>query len=494
MLSELKKLGKHTIIYGTGMLLGKAIGFFLIPLYTHYLTPKDYGILELIDLTGFVLGYLMGLGIDQAVLRYYNITKKKEGKDEVLSTALIFAMLFGLFIVSILLPASKILSRYILDSTQYTFLFLLLFVNLFLGSILGLAKTALRAQEKSISYTAISLIYTVIAVCLNIYFIAIAQLGIKGILYSTLITSMLLATYLAVQILKESGLKFRVSRLKEMLKYSMPFVPNGILAFILNWSDRYILRIYCDMETIGLYALGYKMGMIIVFLIASPFNLIWNAYIFEVQNRSDARQIYARFATYFLLLLCSAGLAISVFARELIIIISHPSYLNAYKVIPLIVLSMIFMCSDNVFQVGLLVKGKSGYLPVTRGLAAVANVALNFFLIPRYGMLGAAWATAISFFVCAVVILYIAQKIYYINFEFIRLLKLTLAAIIVFQLSSFVSSDNLWLTIVIKFGILCLFPIFLYVFKFLNTEETVFLKDRLKILHHFVFQNSRKYL
>ena len=121
MLSELKKLSKHTLIYGTGILLGKAIGFFLIPLYTHYLTPKDYGILELLDLTGYIIGYFVGLGIDQAILRYYNITNKKEERDEVLSTALIFNIFFGTFLVSVLLPTSKILSRYILGSTQYAY-------------------------------------------------------------------------------------------------------------------------------------------------------------------------------------------------------------------------------------------------------------------------------------------------------------------------------------------------------------------------------------
>ena len=493
MLSELKKLSKHTLIYGTGILLGKAIGFFLIPLYTHYLTPKDYGILELLDLTGYIIGYFLGLGINQAILRYYNITNKKEERDEVLSTALIFNIFFGTFLVSVLLPTSKILSRYILGSTQYAYLFSLLFINLLLGSVLGLAKTILRAQQKSLFFTIISLTHTLIAISLNIYFVAIVKIGIKGILYSTLITSILLGSYLTAQILRKCGLKFRVSKLKDMLKYGIPFVPAGISAFILNWSDRYILRLYCNMETIGLYALGYKMGMIIVFLITVPFNLIWNAYIFEVQNRPDAKQIYAHFATYFLFLLFSVGLAISIFARELIVIIADPAYLNAYKVIPLIVLSMVFMCSDNVFQVGLLIKGKSGYLPLTRGLAAIINIILNFLLIPKYGMIGAAFATAISFFICAIAILYAAQKVYYINFEFIRILKISLSAIVIFEISTFVSIDNLWLSIVIKSSILCIFPIILHILKFLTTEEITFLKNRLRMLHHLVLQNSKKY-
>ena len=71
MLSELKKLSKHTIIYGTGTFLTKAIGFFLIPLYTHYLTPKDYGVLTFLDLTEYIISYFLILGLAQAILRYY---------------------------------------------------------------------------------------------------------------------------------------------------------------------------------------------------------------------------------------------------------------------------------------------------------------------------------------------------------------------------------------------------------------------------------------
>ena len=98
-----------------------------------------------------------------------------------------------------------------------------------------------------------------------------------------------------------------------------------------------------------------------------------------------------------------------------------------------------------------------------------------------------------SFFICAIAILYVAQKVYYINFEFIRILKISLSAIIIFEISTFVSIDNLWLSIVIKSSILCLFPIILYILKFLTTEETTLLKNRLRMLHHLVLQNSKKY-
>ena len=93
MLSHFKKLGKHTLIYGSGLLISKAVGFFLIPLYTHYLTPEDYGILELLDLTAYIIGYLIGLGMTDAILRFYHESESELEKHQIISTALILNIL-----------------------------------------------------------------------------------------------------------------------------------------------------------------------------------------------------------------------------------------------------------------------------------------------------------------------------------------------------------------------------------------------------------------
>lgn len=483
MLTELKKISKHTLIYGIGMILGKAIGFFLIPLYTRYLEPKEYGIIEMIDVSGYILGYFLFLGIDEAILKYYNKAEKKDEKDEVVSTAIIFITIFGSICLLFLFPFKELAAQYILGSENYSDLFVILFLNICIGSSLGITRIIIRAQQKSLFFIIISLTSTVMQVSLNIYFIAILHLGIKGILYSTLITSTLMGYALNIYILNQTGFKFKLTRLFEMIKYGIPFVPAGIMAFILNWSDRYFLRVYSDMEAIGLYSLGYKMGMIITFLVTVPFSFIWNSYIFEIEKKSNSRQIYARFATYFLFLLCSSGLLISVYSRELIIIMASPSYLDAYKVVPLIVLSMIFVNANTVFKVGLLISGKTGYLPLANGLAAIINILLNFILIPQYGMMGAAYSTVISFFIYITIILYTAQKKYYIEFEFSRIMKIFLAGTITFAISFWVTMpDSLFLSIAIKAGILLILPTILYITRFFAIEETNFIKEKIRFV------------
>lgn len=489
IVNELRILGKHTMIYGIGMMLGKALGFLLIPVYTRYLSPKDYGILELLDITGYFLGYLIVLGMDQGILKFYCQYNESQDKREVLSSAIVFNLLFGGVLVLILLLLSPHFSQYILGAPEYTYLFVLLFVCLLLESVMVTGKTILRAQQRSVMFTSISLGYTVGASALSVFFVAGLGLGLTGIYYSGLICSFLFSVYLILNILKSTGVHVHWLKLKQMVTYGVPFVPAGIFAFILHWSDRYILNIYSNVETIGLYALGYKLGMSIVMLIAVPFLFIWNAYLFEIEKRPDAKRIYATIATYFVLAMSLGGLVLSVFSRELISILATKAYEDASRVIPIVAVAMIFMCSENVFQVGLLIKGKSMYIALSKGIAACVSVLFNIMLIPRYGMMGAAITVLLSMAVYCATILHFSQKTYFIHFEYKRLGKIVAAALIVFSLTSFVNSGNLWASIILKTGTLALFPVLLVTLGFLNLEETALLKQWHKHIRGNVLQN-----
>jgi O-antigen/teichoic acid export membrane protein len=471
MLQHLKKLGKHSLVYGTGLLLSKSIGFLLLPLYTNYLTPANYGVLELIDLTGFFIGFLVGAGVSDAVLKQYHKAESDETKYKVISTALVFSIVFGGVILAILLPITDKISYLVVGDAQYGGLFRLSLISVFIGSIVELEKAILRVQNSSILFTIASLFSTLLAASLNIYFIAILKIGLVGILYSSLISISIVGLYLTVRQIKISGIQFDIDELKSMLKYGLPFVPAGIFSFVLMWSDRYFLRIYDDVTAIGNYALGSKLAMIASFLVVTPFLLVWNAYIFEIKNRPDATEVYKKIATYFVFASCFVGLGISVLSYEMVTIIADPSYIKAYTVIPLLVLGIGLMTSDTVFQVGILIKGKSHFLPIAKGIAAICNVVLNVLLIPKYGIIGAAWATAISFLVYIMLIIRFAQKENHIPFEYIRMGKIFAVTMVLFFACEMVPTTNLFYSIPIKLVILAMYPLLLLPMRFYENNE-----------------------
>jgi O-antigen/teichoic acid export membrane protein len=286
---ELRRLSRETLIYGTGLLLARGIGFLLIPLYTRYLSPADYGVLDLVELASFILGCLFLLGIDEALLREYHSGTDPEQKAAVTATALWFSLGYSTLVVLLLLPFSTILTKILIGDTRLSNVFALALVAMITGSTVTVAKTALRAQQRSVTYTTVSLVSTFLAVSLNIFFLSQLHLGVYGILLSTLINSAVLSVWLFWDLLRPVGRIPRLDapKLLSMLKYGVPFVPVALASFVVNWSDRYFLRVYSTLTTVGLYAFGYKLGMIVIFLVNAPFLLVWNSYLFEIKNKPN---------------------------------------------------------------------------------------------------------------------------------------------------------------------------------------------------------------
>lgn len=480
MFDELKKISAQTLIYAVGILLSKAIGFFLIPLYTHYLTPADYGVLELLELTSFFAGFFIAMGIHNAILRYFAHYEQTRDKYEVISTAILFVCGSGFLITIILVILSSFFSQLVFDTARYSYLFSIVFVNLYFGILLELARTSLRAEGKSVLFTILAVVYTLIAVSLNILFIVILKLGIKGILYSTLIVQLILLLYLAIYYYPKTKLHFSFAKLTLILKYGIPFIPTGIFLFILNWADRYFLKIYANLEIIGLYSLGYKMGMIVVMLGGFPFSLFWNAYMFDVYKKPEAKKIYSQVLTYYFLVLSCIALGLSCFSKELITILADPAFLKSYLIIPLISFAMVFMTLDNVVRVGILTSNRTHYLPYVEGFAAAAHLGWNFLLIPPYGMIGAGISTLLSYVIRAAATIFVSHRLYPIRYEYKRLLLIFGNAMVILFISKIIRSEALGSAIVGKGFIILIFPVLLYVTQFFQVEEKNYLKSKIR--------------
>ena len=236
-----------------------------------------------------------------------------------------------------------------------------------------------------------------------------------------LITATAFSAYLSWRIFRETGIHFDLTKLRPMLSYGLFFVPVGLASFVLNFADRYFLRAYSTLEEVGLYALAYKIAMIVTMLVAVPFNQVWHSYLFEIRNQPNAKDVYAKVATYFSdrpdRRCARPGRALERDHQ----VMAAPSYLPAHTVLPILLVAMVFFCSDNVLQVGLWLTGKSGQLSTIKWVAAIANLGLNAALIPTLGMRGAAFSTLVSFAVSALLILARAQRVYWIPFEYRRL-------------------------------------------------------------------------
>lgn len=485
MLEELKKLLKHSSIYGFGSILGKAVGFFMIPIYTHYLTPLDYGVFELLDLTVTILGILVGMGIGSAILRFYYYYELQEDKYEVISTALIIITLVVSISVALCILAASEISSFVFGSIQYSYFLQLVLISFFFTTIATIPESFLRAEQKSTIYTSITVGTLILNLSLNIYFIVVLKIGLLGILYASVLMRFLnMVVNLSVCIPK---IKFRVSlvKLKEMLKFGIPLMPANFGLFILNFADRFILKHFSNLEDVGLYSLGYKFAFMISLLIISPFTMIWQAQMFEISKKRNAKEIFSRFLTYFSLVVITAAFVLSIFIKDIISLIAPPNFNSAYKVVPIISLGYVFYGFYYFFQVGILLEKKTKFLGFAVLFSALSNIILNILLIPIFGAMGAGIAALLSFLFISLSTYIFSQKLYKINYEFKRILKTLSVAIFLFILLLFLDTDSLLLNILVKIIFVIVFYVILYVAKFFKDDEVKKIKNFLDL---FIFK------
>ncbi|RKX27172.1 MAG: hypothetical protein DRP47_06955, partial [Candidatus Zixiibacteriota bacterium] len=293
MFSAIKSVSKDSIVYGLGGLLGKGIGFLLIPLYTHYLMAAEYGILELLDLTTYIIGLLLAMGIAQSVVRYYYEYEDQKRKDQVISIAMLTIWGISAVFLPILIIYSSEISDLVLDSSEFSGFFVLVFITMIINLSNEIPMTLFRIKQQSTLYVSVSLSKLAISLMLNILLITQYNMGIKGILIAGLTSSSLAGIFLTAYTLRKTKISWSFSVLKEMISYSFPLAWSWFGMFILHFGDRFLLQRLDSLGSVGIYSLAYKFGMMGNVLILSPFMMAWAPKRFEIVNDTDAKKTYA---------------------------------------------------------------------------------------------------------------------------------------------------------------------------------------------------------
>lgn len=470
MLHELKTFTKHSVIYGTAEILKKGLGFLMIPVYTRFLLPEDYGLLELLDMTIVIVGIIFGLRLGGAMIRFYHKYEADLDKSEVVSTTFFSVCFLSVLMFLGLQIFSEDISLFVSGSSENVDAFRIMFVSLLIQNIYLVGENYLLARKKSAIYSSLSILTLVISLSLNILFLVGFGWGIYGILYSMLIAKSVNLLIVVPLTLSSIQISFSWAKLKEMLIYGLPLVPASMGMFIMHFSDRFFIQYYVDLSELGIYSLAYKFGMILAVLITGPIFKIWNTQRFEIARQNNPGPVFGRMFTYFALALTSFALAMCVFIEEAISIMADQAYHGASVLVPVIVLAYLVMGISNFFNLGCMITGRTRILAGVQITATIINIGLNILLISRFGIMGAAFSTLITFSVLASLNYYYSQTVYPINVEQLRIVKLFFAAGSVFFLSGLVES-TLFIQLGYKTLLMFAFPFLLLFIGFFSPDE-----------------------
>jgi len=301
--------------------------------------------------------------------------------------------------------------------------------------------------------------------------------GINGIYEAYITTYSIMLVALFVMTREEQALDFSFSELKGMLKFGVPYIPVLFFSWVIDFSDRYFLGHLATLQQVGLYSIGYKLGQVL-YLAEKTFLIAWVPLMLSMHNqhKEKAPQIFGGIFTYFVLFIFLLFLAVSIFSAELIKIFASPLYCDAAAVVPWIALAYLLSGIYIYMISGFIIVKNVVLQPIILASAALANVVLNILLIPRFGMMGAAYATVFSYFIAASFTAFFAQRLYPIKIEWLRLIKIAACCMAVYFLSVFLPKVNLALSIVLKSIMVAAFFTCLALAGFFSPDEIEGLK------------------
>ncbi|MBU1299413.1 MAG: oligosaccharide flippase family protein, partial [Bacteroidetes bacterium] len=420
MIDKIIRLGKDTAIYGTSTILGRLLNFLLVPFYTNVLLPSEYGITAYVYSLIAFLNVVYNYGMESAYFKYSSTLEIGDRKQN-FNTPFLSIIISSSFFSAIILLLSKPIGGLIALPEDFSRIIIYSAIILFLDAIVIIPFASLRQTGKAKKFALIKFLNILINVSLNIILLVKFKLGVEGIFISGLAASAMTVVILLSDIFKNFRFNFSAKLFKELLKFGLPSLPAGLAAMMLQVIDRPILRYLTDDSSVGIYQANYRLG-IFMMLVVSMFDYAWKPFFFSTAKEQNAKDIFARITTYFLLGMATVFILITLLIENIVKFqiygkfIIHPDYWSGLNIVPIILLAYLFNGLSLTFSAGIYIQKKTSYLPFITLIAAIANVVFNFLLIPMLGIIGAAFATLISYVVMAVTMYYYSQKFYRIEY------------------------------------------------------------------------------
>ena len=388
----------------------KAINFFLLPLYTKYLTPVMLGISDTVTTFTALLFPLLVLGLDSAYSAFY-FDKEENRQDKVYSTLTICLFLSGL-IPLLLMFISEPFSVLLFKTPDYKAVVILALFSITFNLWFLPFSLELRLQNRMLAFGIGNVIASLLMVGLNILFVSVMQMGETALVMSAMIVHFVQIVFFGLAVKKKIRREFFDRELlKKMLVFALPLIPMSIMTWILSLSDRYIILYYLGEQAVGIYGIGTRFTTMLNVVI-SAVQMAYTTFAFSSKDDKGAKRQYYYIFTIESLLLIVASFCIALFSNEIISVMTASSYAGAEGPLRDLMFAQTLYAMAIIVGYGINFAKKSKYLMYAMMAAAVVNIGLNLLFIPHYGINAAAATTLVGFVVDFAIIYYFSEKLY----------------------------------------------------------------------------------
>lgn len=425
-MSLYKSLFKQTLIYGLATVLPRMISFLLNPLYVHALPKAEFADVSIIFAWLVFFNVVLSYGMETAFFRFYNL---EENKQKVIATATISIFWSSIAFLTLGLLYRVFIANYIGVKTEYITYTIWILV---LDALVIIPFSRLRAEKKPMRYAILKIGNVTINLGLNVFFLfLLPNVSENNVLHTIyfenfqvgyIFVSNLIASLLTFIVLSGDYLKMKwhldVVLWKKMITYGLPILVAGIGFAINEHFDKILLeKLHVPKSEIGAYSACYKLGMFMV-LFRTAYTLGIEPFFFSHADKENATQTYATITKYFVISGSFILLFVIVFIDFLkYFLVPNPTYWEAIKVVPLIVLANFFLGIYTNLSVWYKLMDKTHIGAIISIIGALVTLVLNYWLVPSLSYYGSAIATIAAYGSMMFISYYLGQKQYPIPYE-----------------------------------------------------------------------------
>jgi O-antigen/teichoic acid export membrane protein len=426
----LQRLLKTTAAYQVGDVVSKVFAVLLLRVYTHHVSPSQYGVAELLMTAIVLVSILIRFGIGEALVRYHYVDEDRERRDALARRATGFLLVATTLCAIPLLVFAGPLSQVILDQRDVT-VFRIAVLGLWTFTNLELAYSLLRVDERARAYALTTLCNVLLTIALTVYLVVLKHQQARGLLLGNYAAS----TVVLLALWGSMADRLRPRRggadhpnlhpLRRLLRFGLPTVPADASVYALNLVDRYYLFHRYGAATAGVYSVGVKLAGVTAF-VARAFQYSWPPLAYSIEDDREAARFYAFVATYYLLVTGWLVAGLLLLGRWLTRLLAAPAFFGAHTALPWLALGWSLY---GLFVIFVVIAGRAEV--TTRNFPAAAvglavNVLLLLVLTPSLGIAGAGLALAGAYVAMLIVMRLLTRRLFQVTFEWRRIAQLAL--------------------------------------------------------------------
>ena len=449
-MNPLKKLLSQTAIYGLSSVIGRLLNYLLVPLYTRYFLPAEYGVVtELYAYVAFLV-VMLTYGMETSFFRF----SKKEETIKVYSTTLISLLISSAVFISLIFLNSSAISQWLgyANYPEYIQFFALI---IGMDAVASISFAKLREQDKAMRFAFIRIINIMVNIGLNLYFIIYQEYGIAYIFIANLVASAITLVMLFPEMISSSWI-FDKKLWKKMMIYALPLLIAGLAGMTNETIDRILLKYLLpntDMAAseLGLYGAFYKLSIIMILFIQT-FRFAAEPFFFAQEKEESGRKIYADVMKYFIIIMAIIFLGVTIFYDVIKGFLGSKYHdERGFLVVSILLLANLFLGIYYNLSIWYKLTGKTKYGAYLSIFGAIITLSLNFTLIPVLGFIGCAWATLVCYFSMTVASYYLGKRYFSVPYQVKRILLYLFGMLCVYFCIYFTNS-NMWINSLFLLG------------------------------------------